>query len=404
MGKYYLGTGTTQYNFQVVDSTGVIYDLNLSGLYLSITGKAADADKLDGYDGSYYLNSSNFTGFFTGIVTGDAAVFNSITFNTGLGLTSDPAEIVWNDTQASLSLGLLGGSSTNLGQDLISYVRNAETGTISKGQAVYLFGAQGDKATVKLASNLSDTTSSKTLGLAVQNIAAGQLGYVKSVGVVDGLNLGAYNAGDVLWLGTTPGSLTATKPQAPYHMVFIGVIERANNGNGQIYVRVQNGYELEELHDVNIIAPTDNSILVYNSGSGVWHNTDLLELNGTGTHYVSGNFGIGASTVTNTKLLIDSPSGYTGTLIESKVNGDTKFKVDYHGNVICGPKAPIATNATNGFMYVPICSGVPSGTPASYSGVAPIIIDTANNKLYFYSNGVWRDSSNPLDRSFLYAV
>ncbi len=232
MGKYYLGTGTSQINFQVVDATGVINDLNLSGLYLSTTGKAADSDKLDGFDGSYYLNANNITGAFTGIVTGNSGVFNSITFNTGLGLVSNPAQLLWNDDQASLELGLLGGATTNLGQDLVAYVRNAETGVISKGEVVYLFGAQGDKATVKLASNLSDATSSKTLGVAIENIAAGQLGYVKSVGVVDGLSLAAYNDGDILWLGTAPGSLTVTKPQAPYHMVFIGVVQKANNGNG----------------------------------------------------------------------------------------------------------------------------------------------------------------------------
>lgn len=62
MGKYYLGTGSQQINFQVVDATGVINDLNLSGLYLSVTGKAADADKLDSYDSSYFLNNSNVSG------------------------------------------------------------------------------------------------------------------------------------------------------------------------------------------------------------------------------------------------------------------------------------------------------------------------------------------------------
>ena len=71
MGKYYLGTGNNnQINFQVVDSTGVINDLNLSGLYLSATGKAADADKLDNYDSSYFRDASNLTGVYTGQISG----------------------------------------------------------------------------------------------------------------------------------------------------------------------------------------------------------------------------------------------------------------------------------------------------------------------------------------------
>jgi len=52
----------------------------------------------------------------------------------------------------------------------------------------------------------------------------------------------------------------------------------------------------------------------------------------------------------------------------------------------------VATNATSGFVYVPTCAGAPTGVPESYTGRAPIVVDTTNNKLYFYSGGVWRDA------------
>jgi hypothetical protein len=52
----------------------------------------------------------------------------------------------------------------------------------------------------------------------------------------------------------------------------------------------------------------------------------------------------------------------------------------------------IATNASSGFLYVPTCAGTPTGAPESYTGRAPIVIDTTNNKLYFYSGGAWRDA------------
>ena len=302
MGKYYLGNQSgTQVNFSLTDSTGVVNDLNLTGLFLektgtavnslllqghdtnyfrnagnltgailieytgtvpnsillngqpdtfylnatnltgvftgSVSGLSADAEMLNGQSGYYYLNLENhtgianftgrFTGDFIGTLSGTIAHTDYVYFHTGSGQPIDTARIQWNDNQATLSAGLLNGVSSDLGQDVISYVRNAETGIISRGQAVYLFGAQGDKATVKLASNLSDATSSKTLGIAMHNIAAGELGYVKSHGVVSNLSLGAYNPGDILWLGTAPGSLTVTKPQAPLHMVFIGVVERS---------------------------------------------------------------------------------------------------------------------------------------------------------------------------------
>jgi len=153
-----------------------------------------------------------------------------------------------------------------------AYVTNAESVTITKGQVVYIFGASGDRASVKLAKNTSDTFSSKTLGIVRADIAAGEAGWITTQGQVGGINLGAYSPGDVLWLDSVAGGFTATKPQAPYHAVFLGVVERANAGNGLIYVKPQNGVELDELHDVRITSLANNDIIRYNSSLGYWEN------------------------------------------------------------------------------------------------------------------------------------
>jgi len=72
--------------------------------------------------------------------------------------------------------------------------------------------------------------------------------------------------------------------------------------------------------------------------------------------------------------------------------GDTeRARIDTSGNIVCNTAA-IATNATNGFLYVPSCAGTPTGTPTTYTGRVPIVVDTTNHKLYFYSGGVWRDA------------
>jgi hypothetical protein len=156
-----------------------------------------------------------------------------------------------------------------------AYVTNAESVTITKGQVVYIFGASGDRASVKLAKNTSDTFSSKTLGIVREDIAAGQRGWITTQGQVSGINLGAYTPGDILWLDSIPGSFTSTKPQAPYHAVFLGVVERANVGNGLIYVKPQNGVELDELHDVKITSLANNDVIRYNSSLGYWENKSV---------------------------------------------------------------------------------------------------------------------------------
>jgi hypothetical protein len=173
------------------------------------------------------------------------------------------------------TIGTVGSPASDTATVVKAYVTNAEAVTITKGQVVYIFGAQGDRASVKLAKNTSDTFSSKTLGIVRADIAAGQAGWITTQGQVSGINLGAYSPGDILWLDSVAGGFTKNKPQAPKHSVFVGVVERANAGNGLIYVKPQNGVELDELHNVRIINETNNQILAYTASSQVWENKSV---------------------------------------------------------------------------------------------------------------------------------
>lgn len=145
---------------------------------------------------------------------------------------------------------------------LFAYVTNADSVTINKGQPVYAFGASGNRMSVKLAYNTTDATSAQTVGVVYStSIAVGQKGFIITQGVISGLNTAAYSAGAQLYLGSTAGALTATKPSAPNHLVYIGIVERSNAGNGQIYIKPQNGYEMNELHDVASTGAVNNDIL-----------------------------------------------------------------------------------------------------------------------------------------------
>jgi hypothetical protein len=149
-------------------------------------------------------------------------------------------------------------------------VTNADSVTLVRGDVVYLFGATGNRASVKLASAVGDITSSTTFGIVEDTIAPNNIGTIVNQGVIDGLNLGAYSPGDSIWLSTTAGDFTNVKPVAPTHTVFLGVVERANNGNGQIYVKVQNGYELGELHNVLTNGATTGQVLTYDGATSLW--------------------------------------------------------------------------------------------------------------------------------------
>jgi hypothetical protein len=181
----------------------------------------------------------------------------------------------YSKSGVNYTIGTVGSPASDTATVVKAYVTNAEAVTITKGQVVYIFGAQGDRASVKLAKNTSDTFSSKTLGIVRADIAAGQAGWITTQGQVSGINLSAYSPGDILWLDSVAGGFTKNKPQAPKHSVFVGVVERANAGNGLIYVKPQNGVELDELHNVKIINETNNQILAYTASSQVWENKSV---------------------------------------------------------------------------------------------------------------------------------
>jgi hypothetical protein len=163
-----------------------------------------------------------------------------------------------------------GGSASDTSKVVIAQVHNATATTLLKGEVVYLFGANGSVASVKRANNKQDSTSSKTFGIVRRDIASGGTGFITTQGQIEKLNLGSYAEGDILWLDSIDGQMTKFKPVAPYHQVFIGVVERANSGNGLAYVKPQNGYELGELHNVSVNGNPNNAILYFDSTNRLW--------------------------------------------------------------------------------------------------------------------------------------
>jgi hypothetical protein len=148
---------------------------------------------------------------------------------------------------------------------------NGLSGTITKGTAVYVTGSNGTNMLVGRASNASEATSSKTMGLMQSDITTtggNQTGFVITEGLLGGLNTAGQTAGDPVWLGVN-GALIyglTNKPYAPAHLVFIGIVTKVSAGSGEIFVKVQNGFELKEIHDVDLIttAPINGHVLGFN--------------------------------------------------------------------------------------------------------------------------------------------
>ena len=161
-------------------------------------------------------------------------------------------------------------SATNA-EVIRTYVKNTSGSAMTKGQAVYVNGATGTNVTIQLATATSEVGSSKTLGLLAQDLANNAFGYVIESGFLGTIDTSAATAGSSVWLGDTPGSRVYNAPPAePSHSVFLGIVARSNLNNGEILVQVQNGYELDELHNVSAASPSDGDIIQYKTSSGLW--------------------------------------------------------------------------------------------------------------------------------------
>ena len=164
---------------------------------------------------------------------------------------------------------------------LIAYVTNDDSVTITKGMPVYAFSGTGDRMTVKRAFNTSDATSAQTVGLVLStSIGVNQKGVIMMQGLLDGLSIlptATWDDGDPVYLGATAGTITNVKPYAPNHLVYLGVVTTASNGAaGRMYVRVQNGFELDELHNVDAHNPNNNDGIFYNSTTQLWEHKNVL--------------------------------------------------------------------------------------------------------------------------------
>lgn len=218
-----------------------------------------------------------------------SGLYPNPTIKSSVGLSgapTAPTATLGDNTQRIASTAFVQAalaSGTAVSSRVIANIVNDDSVALTRGTVVYAFGSVGNKLSVKRADNTSDATSATTLGFINEtSIAIGGQGTVTLFGSLDQLNLGSpFNDGDPIYLGTS-GGYVKTKPVAPAHGVFLGVVERANAGNGIAFIKVQNGYELDEIHDVLISSPAAGQALVRNALNTLWINKALAVADITG--------------------------------------------------------------------------------------------------------------------------
>ena len=150
-------------------------------------------------------------------------------------------------------------------------------GTIAKGKVVYVSGASGTNMVVSLSSNDNEATSSKVLGVTASGGVLNDFVYVITEGLLPNIDTSTATIGDAVWLGSNGALIfgVANRPVPPLNAVYIGVVTRVSATVGEIFVRVQNGFELDELHDVKFTSLSNGQILQYNSTTSLWENATI---------------------------------------------------------------------------------------------------------------------------------
>lgn len=241
-------------------------------------------------------------------------------------------------------------------------VRNSTGAILRKGYIVYLSGSTGNLPNAVPALANSDATSAQTFGVVYEDIANNSDGYVVTLGQINTLDTRTTAAhpftsdtlvdGDVIYLSpTTAGWVTRVKPSAPQHIVYVGMVVRTSPTNGTIQYRIQNGYELDELHDVVATTPVNNDYLYYDSSTSLYRLRQLTAARITDSTTVGQNLvtlpnpsairylrinadnTISAITTAELKSAVVDTIGYGSSFIASVAPSTTTFGSITSGNI-----------------------------------------------------------------------
>jgi hypothetical protein len=322
-------------------------DLTITGDLIITGGGIQIQDLIDDTVASLIQNGTGITWAYNDgartltptitIATADGGVQGDfLQLNTGANEASAVGKLKWNTTDGTMDIGLMGGNVIlQVGQEQVArVVNNSGTNFTEAGyQAVKITSAQGQRLAVGLAQANNEANSKDTLGLVTENISNNQEGFITTSGLVrqidttGDIQTEVWVDGDTLYLSpSVPGRITKVKPTAPNQTVIMGFVVYAHKNNGKIFVKVDNGYELDELHDVKITSVANNNILKYNSSLSVWENvagttTNISE--GTNLYYTQGRFDSAFAAKTTTNLTEGANLYFT------TARGDANFATNF---------------------------------------------------------------------------
>ena len=258
------------------------------------------------YSGSIWQRSSGAVGTVTSVgitESGDALTITGSPITTSgtinIGFAGTGTQYIKGDGTLATFPSIISQA-----QNLVTEVYNSTGATLTKGTVVYIDGGQGNLPSVTKALATGDATSAQTYGIVQADITNMNNGYVVAAGRLGDLDTQAFTEGTQLYLSaTTAGTYTSTKQYAPNHLVYVAIVVRAHPTQGVIEVKIQNGYEMDELHNVAAQSPSNGDILQYVTSTSLWTKTAGTTTNiaeGTNLYYTEARVNANTNVAANT--------------------------------------------------------------------------------------------------------
>jgi hypothetical protein len=345
--------------------------------------------------------STNFTGANIYAQTGaiNKLLTNEIQFNTSYTpSTTQEGLLYWDseDKHKTLNLVMANGVEQEVGQEI--FYRIKASTTITKGQVVQFNGTQGASNAIlgKPAYGLTVEQGSYIMGIAAENIATNDWGYVTSFGIITQLDTRGQNGetwidGTILYYNNAvTGALTQYIPTGPNTKVQMAAVINSSS-NGSLFVRTTFNPSLNQINNVKTSSEATNDLLIYDTD--VWVNRDrntalnnisltgatIYSLTGTYIAYTGASLGyLAVTSKTPLNLAISQTDSSAGNSFNGYVNFNEKTYM--YGNMAA---SYIANHVypTNAMLY-----------SINYDTTISCYPNT-NSRIYFRPKG-YLDSTN----------
>jgi hypothetical protein len=231
--------------------------------------------------------SANWTSNNPILLAGEMALSTDVLYSG----TDQPRYKIGNGIDTWLNLDYVpeGGGGSSYPENLyLTVVNKTGDNLLASGYKVLkVQTAQGQRLAVDYALADSDANSADTIGVVYENINNNQTGKIVVIGELTGLNTTGslqgetWDDGDLLFLSPFfDGGITNIRPTAPNHGVIIGYVVYSHVNQGKIYIKIDNGYEIGELHNCYLPTPTHNDGIFWSSGTTRYENKSIANVLG----------------------------------------------------------------------------------------------------------------------------